>query len=361
MVCSAATLAACTAGSPPPSESAPTSSGGSDATADGTVTAQVSATVETEPVAHEGDAADDAAVWVNPVDPAMSAVVATDKEGGLFVYDLAGKELQNLPVGDMNNVDVRPADSSFTLDGRPVVLVVSGNRSDNTIAVFELEPRTRQLYELELADKVIRPDLEVYGSCMYRSAATGSVYAFVNSKKGEVEQWKLSDDGSGKVAGERVRSFKVESQTEGCVADDESGDFYLGEETRGIWKFGAEPDAGDSGTLIATVSPSGPLVRQVEGLTLAYGDGGAGYLIASSQGDSSYAVFRREGDNSYVGSFRVVSGSGIDGADETDGIDVSTADLGPSFPSGVLVVQDGKNDGGAQNFKLVPLQDILRR
>jgi len=183
----------------------------------------------------------------------------------------------------------------------------------------------------------------------------------VNSKKGEVEQWALADDGTGKVAGRLVRSFSVSSQVEGCVADDESGDFYLGEEQKGIWKFGAEPDAGETGTLIAGVSSSPPLVGQVEGLTIAYDAGGTGYLIASSQGDSSYAVFRREGDNAYVGSFRIVAARGIDGTDDTDGVDVTTADLGPTFPSGVFVSQDGKNDGGAQNFKLVPLQDILQR
>ena len=185
-----------------------------------------------------------------------------------------------------------------------------------------------------------------------------------------VAEHRHSDERAGRVVlaerlphdlpgGEQVRSFGVESQVEGCVADDELGAFYLGEETTGIWKFGAEPDAGDAGELIAPVSESGPLVGQVEGLTLAYGDGGAGYLIASSQGDSSFAVFRREGDNGYVGSFRIVSGGGIDGTDQTDGIDVVTAGLGPSFPSGVLVAQDGENDGAGQNFKFVPLEDVL--
>jgi 3-phytase len=351
-------LAACGSASPPPYEDAQLY-GASDFGPARTVPAQVSASVETEPVAHEGDAADDPAVWVNPVDPSKSAVVATDKQGGLLVYDLAGKELQYLPLGEMNNVDVRPGSDGFTLGGRPVVLVVSGNRSSNTIGVFALDPETRQLRDV--AGVAIRPDLKVYGSCLYRSAATSRVYAFVDSKEGQVEQWELSDDGSGRIGGQRVRSFRVLSQVEGCVADDERGDFYLGEETKGIWKFRAEPDAGDAGTLIASVSPSGPLVKQVEGLTLAYGGGGAGYLIASSQGDSSYAVFRREGDNSYVGTFRIVPGGGIDGTDDTDGIDVSTANLGPSFPSGVLVAQDGKNGGSNENYKLVPLPNILPR
>jgi 3-phytase len=329
----------------------------STSSASGVVSEEVSATVETEPVPHSGDAADDPAVWVDPADPSLSAIVATDKDGGLLVYDLAGRQLQYLQAGDMNNVDLRPAADGFTLGGRPVVLVVAGNRKSNTIGVFELDPATRQLRDV--AGDAIEPDIEVYGSCLYRSAETGKVYVFVNSKTGEVQQWELTDDGSGRVVGEQVRSFAVKSQPEGCVADDELGHFYLGEETRGIWKFGAEPDAGDTGSLIAEASDSGPLVADVEGLAIAAGPDGTGYLIASSQGDSSYAVYQREGDNSYVGSFRIRDGGGIDGTSDTDGIDVAATPLGSSFPSGVFVAQDGENDGLTQNYKLVPLDRIL--
>jgi 3-phytase len=353
----AVALAACSTGSGPRDDSAPTGIVSvSPSPMSEVVSQEVAATVETEPVPHDGDAADDPAVWVDPDDPSMSAIVGTDKQGGLLVYDLAGRQLQYLEVGEMNNVDVLPAAGGFTLGGRPVVLVVSGDRSSNTIGVFELDPDTRQLRDV--AGDAIEPDLEVYGSCLYRSAGTGKVYVFVNSQAGEVEQWELADDGSGRVVGERVRAFGVRSQTEGCVADGEAGRLYLGEETRGIWRFGAEPGDGDTGSLIAEVSSSGPLVPEVEGLTIVPGVDGTGYLIASSQGDNSYAVFRREGDNSYVGSFRIGDGD-IDGTSDTDGIDVAATPLGASFPSGVFVAQDGDNDEGAQNFKLVPLDQIF--
>src|SRR5688572_19273536 len=58
-------------------------------------TATVAAAVETEPVPHIGDAADDLAIWIHPTDPALSTIIATDKtpgkegvSGGLVVYDL---------------------------------------------------------------------------------------------------------------------------------------------------------------------------------------------------------------------------------------------------------------------------------
>jgi 3-phytase len=305
----------------------------------------VSATVETQPVPNAGDAADDAAIWINPQDPSLSTIIATDKQGGLLVYDLFGRQLQSLPLGKANNVDLRGN------------LVTISNRSNNSIDIHEMDPATRQVRAVAAGG--IQPGLEVYGSCLYRSARTGTLHVFVTSKQGEVEQWQLSGDGFGRVGGTLVRAWRVGSQTEGCVADDELGHLYVGEETRGIWKLGAESDAPAPGALIAETSPSGPLVGEVEGLTIARGAAGGGYLIAASQKNDSFVVYARDGDNAFVGTFSIVPGNGIDGAEETDGIDVTTAHLGPAFPSGVFVAQDGNNDNGAQNFKLVPYERVF--
>jgi len=314
---------------------------------------EISATVETHPVPHDEDAADDLAIWVHSTEPAKSTIVGTDKQGGLGVYDLAGKQLQYLPDGEMNNVDLR---GDFPLSGQQVALVTAGNRSDSSIAIYRVN-QTSRLLENVLARQITT--LEVYGSCMYRSRKTGKFYYIVTSKKGEVEQWELYDDGTGKVDGKKARSFKVGSQTEGCVADDELAHLYIGEETVGIWKYGAEPDAGTSRALVDKTGAGGNLVADVEGLAIAYGRNGTGYLIASSQGNSTYVVYRREQSNQYVKTFRIAGGNGIDGTSDTDGIDVTTAHLGPAFPHGVFVAQDGHNDNGNQNFKLVPWQLII--
>ena len=82
--------------------------------------------------------------------------------------------------------------------------------------------------------------------------------------------------------------------------------------------------------------------------------------MASSQGNHTFVVYRRDGNNEFVKKFRIGNGSATDGAEETDGIDVTTANLGPAFPYGVFVAQDGFNDKGNQNFKLVPLQLIVK-
>ena len=312
---------------------------------------QVSASVETQPVTHSGDAADDPAIWIHPSDPALSTIIGTDKQGGLEVYNLSGTRLQTLAHGDMNNVDIR---SGFVLGGQSVDLVTAGNRSNSTLAIYRVDPVSRLLVSVNA--RTISTG-SIYGSCMYRSPITGKYYFFQNNQSGVVKQWELLATVDAKVDAVQVRSFDVGTQTEGCVADDETASFYIGEEERGIWKYGAEPAAGTARLLVDSVG-SGKLTGQVEGLTIAYGPNGTGYLMASSQGDSRFVIYDRQ-TGAYVRKFSIVSGPSIDGTTDTDGIDVSTANLGGAFPGGVFVAQDGSNSGGNQNFKLVPLNLIL--
>ena len=252
----------------------------------------------------------------------------------------------------MNNVDLR---AGFSLGGQKATIVAAGNRADNSIAIYRVNASTRML-ENVAARKIVT--IPAYGSCLYLSQKTGKLYYFVASKTGEVEQWELFDSG-GKVDAKSVRRFKVGTQLEGCVADDELGHVYIGEEAVGIWKFGAEPDSADSRVQVDRAGSGGNLVADVEGLTIAYGKDGTGYLIASSQGNNSFVVYRREQNNAYVKTFTIASHNGIDGVEDTDGIDVTMANLGPAFPLGLFIAQDGINDKGNQNFKLVPLQSIL--
>jgi 3-phytase len=314
----------------------------------------VLATVETDPVPNSGDAADDPAIWIHPTDPTQSTIIGTDKQGGLAVYDLSGKQIQYLADGQMDNVDLR---DGFALGGQKVSIVTASNRKANSIAVYKVNSQTRQLENV--AARSITHGMKVYGMCMYRSEKSGKIYYFGTSKTGDVEQYELTDNGSGKVDAKKVRNFKLGSTVEGCVADDKLGHFYVAEEAVGVWKYSAEPDGGAERTQIAKVG-DGHLFADVEGLAIAYGKDGTGYLIASSQGNHSYVVYRREGNNEFVKKFRVGKGDRIDGAEETDGIDVTTANLGPAFPNGVFVVHDGFNDTGNQNFKLVPLQMIVK-
>ncbi len=79
----------------------------------------VTASIETEPLPHNGDAADDHAIWVHPTDPELSTIIGTDKQGNLLVYDLSGIEIQSLP-DVIYNVDIL---YDFPLAGNFVDLV----------------------------------------------------------------------------------------------------------------------------------------------------------------------------------------------------------------------------------------------
>ena len=316
----------------------------------------VTPTVETDPVPHSGDAADDSAVWVHPSDTSQSTIVGSDKDGGLAVYDLAGKQLQYVSIGEVNNVDLR---YGFPLGGQEVDLVVASNRSADVLAVYRIDPATRTLENV--AARPLSSNLgEVYGLAMYKSATSGKFYAYVSDRNdGRVEQWELFDNGAGRVDGRIVRTFDAGGTVEGMVADDETGAFYAGEESGGLWKYGAEPDAGTARTLIDTTDTGGRLTADLEGLAIYYAADGGGYLLASNQGANEFMIYDRR-TSAFIDRFQVVSGT-IDGVNDTDGIDVSSAALGPLFPEGVFVAQDYSNSGANQNFKLVRWGDIARR
>ena len=107
----------------------------------------------------------------------------------------------------------------------------------------------------------------------------------------------------------------------------------------------------------------GMLHADVEGMGLYHGKGGS-YLVVSSQGNNSYVVLDAAAPFSVRGAFRIGIDPvlGIDGASETDGLEVSSANLGGPYARGMLVVQDGfkRLPDGAQNFKAVAWDDIAR-
>ena len=314
-------------------------------------TTEVSATVETDPVPSGGDAADDPAIWLHPTDPSRSTVIGTDKSGGLAVYDLSGRQIQYLAGIRPNNVDIR---HGFPMAGQSVDIVVTSERDNDAITIHRVDPQTRQLVEVV---PPIVTGLDVLGVCLYRSPKTGSFYVFVTSDgSGPTRQWELADGGAGGLTATQVRDIPIESTSEGCVADDDLAYLYVSEEDVGIWKYEAEPDGGSSRIPVDQVGSA--LEADVEGLTIYYGPDGAGYLIASSQGSGEYAAYERMGNNAHITNFQIVDSTSVDGTSSTDGIDVMSAPLGAGFPSGLFVAQDGDNDSGNQNFKLVPWEVV---
>jgi 3-phytase len=260
----------------------------------------------------------------------------------------------------MNNTDLR---DGFTLGGKQVTLVTASDRTHKSVAIYRLDPDRREL--VDVADGIQATGMaDPYGLCMYRSAKTASTYVFINTGDGLMRQWELLDAGNGRVRIRQVREFHLASQAEGCVADDDAGALYVGEEDVALWRMNAEPDGGDTMTAVDRVADNKALKDDLEGVGIYDLGGGRGYIVVSSQGNNTYAVYRRDGDHAYLGSFAVIADGarGIDGISETDGLDVTSRNLGPGFEHGAMIAQDGRNvlPTQNQNYKYVPWESIAK-
>ncbi len=310
---------------------------------------------QTEPMARQGDAADDPAIWLSS-NPADARILGTNKKQGLLVYDLQGKQTQLLEVGRLNNVDVR---QNISLGSGKVDLAVATQRDDNSMMLFTIN-----------ADGVVAEAgrfptglKSIYGMCLYQPAS-GGVQAFINDKDGTFQQYSIGMNGN-KFSATLLRSFKVATQPEGCVADDANARLFLGEETRGIWTTSADAAKPDALAMILPVGAQ--LTADVEGMAIYRKPGGkadSGYLIVSSQGDNSYVVLDAQAPYKVRGRFKVGFNlaAGIDGTSETDGLDVTAANLGGAYAQGMLVIQDGykRLPDGPQNFKYVAWGDVAK-
>ncbi|MBN3870015.1 MAG: phytase [Nostoc sp. JL33] len=357
-------------------------------------------TVETRPDLFDDPAlptsqradADDPAIYVNATNAADSLVLTSVKNAGLRVYDLSGNLLQTVNPGGIryNNIDLQ---YGFKLGNQSVDIAVASDRGNDKLAIFKINPNptTPGQYLEDITDSNIGTIFQAspfeppysastrssYGVTLYRSPLTNDYYVFTSRREtGDIAQFKLIDKGNGKIGTELVREFTIPSpttegrspQTEGMVVDQETGSLYIAQEDVGIWKFQAEPDGGTTGKLIDRVRFEGGshLTDDAEGLTIYYGKNGTGYLLASSQGDSTFVAYTREGNNEYVGNFAIGNNGSIDSVQESDGADVINVPLGPNFPFGLFVTQDGSNEPAKtidgenvnSNFKLVPWENI---
>ncbi len=304
----------------------------------------VTALAETVPVGTANqDAADDPAIWRNAANPQASLIVATDKKAGLYVYGLDGQVRSFVNSGLVNNVDLVDT-------GTHGVIVVASDRNDLTQAVLQVYRLNTATATLEPLDNGPGGAGEGYGLCL--GWRDGVLRAYSVLKEGRTHEVRIDLTG-GTPQFTMERTLTVATQPEGCVVDNRNGTLYVGEETRGLWRFAAGTSTGE---LVAQID-NRYLVADLEGLAIAPAGANGGYLVASSQGDNAYAVFALP-EMTPVGRFRIVAGM-VGATEETDGIDLAQGDFGPDYPQGLFVAQDGHNTPSAQNFKLVSWQAVI--
>jgi len=303
---------------------------------------------ETSAVASADDAADDPAIWLHPGDLAQSRILGTDKQAGLYVYDLSGAVLQFLESGRLNNVDVR---QGVSLDGFNGDVAAASNRSDNSVTVFSIDAATGETAEI---GRIPTGKDEPYGFCLGYDGAR--LHAFVPYKDGVVQRWLISGVGAdGAIQAEAGQGWVFETQLEGCAVDEASGTIFIGEEMRGVW---TAPLAGGEPALIDEIGSETGLTGDVEGVAVYRGEGGE-YLVVSSQGSSTFHLYDLAPPHAFAGRFAVSYGE--DGITGTDGIDASGALVTPEHPQGVLIVQDDVNShpDAPQNYKFIDWRAVM--
>ncbi|MGW2303274.1 phytase [Streptomyces sp. NPDC001809] len=371
--------------------------------------------------------ADDPAIWRNRAAPARSLVIATAKEGGLRVYDLDARPVQSIAAppaagpddapGRFNNVDLV---HGLRLSSGRADLAVTSDRGHDRLRFYRIDrdraggpltdvtdPAAPAVFSRDQAE--INDQRTAYGLATWTDPASGKAFALVSRReRTAVTLLELLPAAGGKVTYRTIRTLELPAsfrlpdgtswapcgepgelpQVEGMVVDPANGMLYAGQEDVGIWRLRADltgtpklvdkvreygvpgvydeeteecapgADPGFGGTRISS---------DVEGLTLVTEPGGDGYLLASSQGDDTFAAYDRElaDRNEYEGGFRVGPASGVlDGSEECDGAAALNAPLGPKYPNGLLVVQDGHDSPGdgdrpATGFKFVDLGTVL--
>ena len=302
---------------------------------------------ETGVVGATGDSADDPAIWVSPTDPAKSLVLGTNKQEGLVVFALDGSEVQRMPLGPINNVDVRQG------LGGPFDLAVASNDTQG-ISVFSIKRATGEIAHI---NDIQTGKSEPYGICL--GDGKSRPIAGVTYKDGTIEIWEIDGEADG-VTGNLVRSVKLAKQLEGCVFDEPNGTLVIGEEEHGIWTLAYE-ETDSQPVELDTIAAGNGLVADVEGVSIWRGKDGKGWIVASAQEANRFVVYERQAPYTPLGAFTIGENteSGVDGVTHTDGIDIVSAVL-PQYPRGLLAVQDDGNPLKAQdqNFKLVSWADV---
>jgi 3-phytase len=296
--------------------------------------------VVSQPVRYDTD---DPAIWVNPIDPAQSLVIGTDKDsdGGLYVFDLQGKEVLGKTVHGLkrpNNVDLAYG------------LKLGGIATDFAL-VTERETGKLRAYRLPDMQPLDHGNLDVFvgaaagermpmGVAIYTRPADGAMFAVVGRKTGPQEgylaQYRLADDGQGQLAMTLVRTFGTWSgkkEIESIAVDNELGFIYYSDEGVGVRKYYADPAKGNAE--LALFAKTG-FTEDHEGISIYKTGPQTGYILVSDQGASKFRFFPRQGtaaDPNAHPELRAVPVA----AHFSDGSDVTNVPLNQQFPHGLFV------------------------
>ncbi|MGI4865095.1 MAG: phytase [Janthinobacterium lividum] len=313
--------------------------------------------VVTQPVRYDTD---DPAIWVNAKDPAQSLVIGTDKDsdGGLYVFDLQGKEVPDKSVHGLkrpNNVDLA---YGMKLGGQPTDFALVTERETGKLRAFRL-PDMKPLDHGNLNVFVGGAEGErmPMGVAIYTRPADGAMFAVIGRKTGPKEgyltQYRLADDGSGQLTMTLVRTFGTWSgkkEIESIAVDNELGFIYYSDEGVGVRKYYADPEKGNAElTLFAKTG----FTEDHEGISIYKTGPKTGYILVSDQGASQFRFFARQGTAADPNAHPELKAVKV-AAHFSDGSDVTNVPLNAQFPHGLFVAMSDN-----KTFHYYRWEDIL--
>jgi 3-phytase len=186
------------------------------------------------------------------------------------------------------------------------------------------------------------------GIALYQRPRDGALFAIVGGKSGPAQgylaQYHLTDDGTGQVKLTLVRQFGAYSgkkEIEAIAVDAELGYVYYSDETFGVRKYAADPDAPEAGKELAVIGTTGQ-ASDHEGISIYKLNDGTGYLLVSDQQANQFRIYKREGEPGRPHEHTLVKTVPVS-AIESDGSEVTSLSLGPKFPNGLFVaMSNGK-------------------
>lgn len=301
--------------------------------------AEVSPRIVTEPARWDTD---DPAFWFHPTDPTKSLVIGTDKhhDGALLAYALDGRIVGRTErLRRPNNVDVI---QGFPLGGGTVDLAITTERETMRLRAFALP----SLVSVDAGDLTVfkgDPQRAPMGVALYRRPRDGAVFAIVSGKSGPADgylaQYRLEDDGTGRLKMTLVREFgrySGKKEIESIAVDAGLGYVYYSDETCGVRKYHADPDAPGANEELALFATEG-FASDHEGISIYRADARTGYLLVSDQQADRFWIYPREGAPGKPHEHKPIKIVKV-AAHESDGSDVTARFLGPRFPAGMFAV-----------------------
>jgi 3-phytase len=307
---------------------------------------------------------------VHPADPSRSLVIATNKvdapNGALVVFGLDGTIRQTVSgLKRPNNVDV---EYGLSLSGQSADIAVAAERYRNQLTVFRIAPDGASISDVTSVGNTrvfagrTGEQAAPMGVSLFRRSSDGAVFAIVAPKSGPRQgylgQYRLEDDGQGRVKAVFVRyfgSFSGSGEIEAVAVDDALGYVYYADEGDGIHKYHADPAHPDGARELAHFGQTG-FEADREGIAIYARDDGSGYIVCTDQiaGNSKYRIYRREGEpgapHDHSRLLKIVRG----GADSTDGLEITSRPLGPAFPAGLMVAMNSRG----RNFLFFRWEDV---